>query len=419
MQTLLSLVAALLAFVSVARAATVHDVAHDLRTESRVDPIGIDAAQPELAWHIKAARRGYRQSAYQVLVASSLELLNTNQGDLWDSGKVDSAQSVHVPYAGAALGSRADCFWKVRVWDSASRVSAWSAPASWRMGLLTARDWTAQWITPSRWYAQPRMRAPGLIVRLGGWADVDLGARLPIDSIRLDFSDLTKAPKRFKILGADDLEFASPTVIVDRSAADYQPQGDGPQEFAVQGVSARRIRLWVIDPAAPDGGINRTVMTAPIDPATVLTATIRQMEVFSGGRNVALMRPTRERGTQWDAGHAAAMVDGMPSVGEGDAMPADACPVETAPLLRKAFTVSQSVKRATLYVAALGMADVTVNGRRVTDEVLGPPFTDYTKRVVYVTHDVSGLLKRGANVMPWAPISATVCTRLSSALNSS
>jgi len=395
MTQFLTFVAVLLAFVTVAPAATVRD----LRTDSQPDPISIDSAQPRFGWRIDADARGYRQSAYQILVASSPGLLQANRGDLWDSGKVDSAESVHVPYAGAPLRSRAECHWKVRIWDSNGRVSAWSSPATWRMGLLSASDWTAHWITPSRWYTQPRLRAPGLIVTPGGWADVDLGAVLPIDSIKLYFTDPARLPKRFKILGANDLEFEKPVVLVDRSAADYQAQGDGPQEFAVKGQRARRIRLWIIDPAARDGGIEQPVLTAPIEPDARRAVSIRQMEVIADGRNVALMRPTRERGTQWNGGHAAALVDGMPSAGDGDAVPADACPVETAPLLRKAFAISRPVKRVTLYVAALGMADVTVNGVRATDAVLGPPFTDYTQRVVYVTRDVSTLVKQGVNVI--------------------
>jgi alpha-L-rhamnosidase len=404
---LLSVAAALVvlvACVSIAPAAPAAAAApaatlRDLRTESLDYPFGIDAVQPDLNWRIDAAQRGYRQSAYQVLVASSPGLLRANHGDLWDSGKVASAESVHVHYAGAALKSRGDYYWKVRVWDTRGQASAWSAPAAWRMGLLTATDWSARWITASRWYTRPSLRAPGLIVTLGGWADVDLGLEQPIDSIKLYFSDSKRAPKRFKILGANDLEFTSPTVLVDRSATDYQPEADASAEFAVHGIRARRIRLWIIDPSSPDGGVDRAVLTAPIDPAGLRTAAIRQIEVFSNGRNVALMSPTRERGTQWNEGHAAAMVDGMPSAGDGDAAPADACPVETAPLLRKSFTVSQPVRRATLYVAALGMADVTINGRRVSDDELGPPFTDYSKRVVYVTRDVSALVKQGANAI--------------------
>lgn len=128
-------------------------------------------------------------------------------------------------------------------------------------------------------------------------------------------------------------------------------------------------------------------------------AVVRQMEVWSGGRNVALMRPTREYKTNWNNGHAVFLVDGMPSAGEDDHCPDDACPIPAAPLLRKTFQLDRDVKRATLHVAALGMADVTINGKRVGDEVDGPPFTDYTKRIVYVTHDVTSLLSHGENVV--------------------
>jgi len=392
---LVSFFAILISVAAAVPAATVRD----LRTDSQVNPINVDSAQPQLAWQIDSATRAYRQSVYQIIVSSSLELLNANHGDLWDSGKVASARSVQVTYGGVPLQSRTDCYWKVRVWDSHGRVSAWSSPAAWRMGLLSPSDWTAQWITPSRWYTRPSMRAPGLIVTPGGWADVDLGESLPIDSIKLYFSSFGKLPKRFKILGADDLEFLKPTVLVDRSAMDYQPAGDGPQEFAVNGLRARRIRLWVVDPTMRDGGVDQPVLAAPIDRDAAATVSIRQMEVFSHGRNVALMRPTRERGTQWNTGHAAAMVDGMPSAGTADSVPADACPIETAPLLRKTFKISLPIKRALLYVAALGMADVTVNGVRASEDVLGPPFTDYTKRVVYVARDVTALLEQGVNAV--------------------
>ena len=123
------------------------------------------------------------------------------------------------------------------------------------------------------------------------------------------------------------------------------------------------------------------------------------MEVMSGGKNVALMRPTREIGTQWDHGHAVFLVDGMPSANDGNECPPDACPTTAAPMLRKTFMLSKPVKHAMLYVAALGMADVTVNGQPVTDAVLGPPFTDYTKRVVYLTHDITARLTNGENVI--------------------
>ena len=63
------------------------------------------------------------------------------------------------------------------------------------------------------------------------------------------------------------------------------------------------------------------------------------MEVISGGKNVALMKPTRELGTQWYHGHAAFVVDGLPSTLAGDTCPPGACPTSAAPMLRKPFLV--------------------------------------------------------------------------------
>ncbi|HEU5397487.1 MAG TPA: family 78 glycoside hydrolase catalytic domain, partial [Verrucomicrobiae bacterium] len=117
-----------------------------LRCEYLVDPAGIDAVRPRLGWIITSARRGERQAAYQILVASSPRLLQNDVGDLWDTGKVPSDQTTQISYQGTALLSREGCWWKVRVWDQAGR-SGWSPAARWSMGLLDAKDWTAQWIS--------------------------------------------------------------------------------------------------------------------------------------------------------------------------------------------------------------------------------------------------------------------------------
>ena len=118
-----------------------------LRCESLIDPLGLDIAQPRLSWILPpSARRGLRQTAWHVLVASSPELLAKDQGDLWDSNRVESDASVHVRYAGASLLSRTRCFWKVRVWDDAGECSGWSNVAKWEMGLLESKDWQAEWI---------------------------------------------------------------------------------------------------------------------------------------------------------------------------------------------------------------------------------------------------------------------------------
>ncbi|MGC8641034.1 MAG: hypothetical protein ACP5XB_14305, partial [Isosphaeraceae bacterium] len=117
-----------------------------LRCEYLENPLGIDVEKPRLSWQLSPGPRGQRQTAYHILVASSLDKLRNDQGDLWDSGKVDSDQSVFVEYAGRPLTSGERCCWKARAWDKDGQPSPWSAPGLWSMGLLRPSDWTGQYI---------------------------------------------------------------------------------------------------------------------------------------------------------------------------------------------------------------------------------------------------------------------------------
>jgi alpha-L-rhamnosidase len=119
----------------------------NLRCEYLRDPSGIDATRPRLSWVIVSSRRGERQTAFQILAASSLKRLSQDNGDLWDSGKMETDESSQIEYAGQPLVSREDCFWKVRIWDRDGVAGGWSQPARWQMGLLQPADWSAQWIT--------------------------------------------------------------------------------------------------------------------------------------------------------------------------------------------------------------------------------------------------------------------------------
>jgi alpha-L-rhamnosidase len=118
----------------------------NLLCEYRVNPIGIDATPPRLSWTLQSGRRGARQTAYQVLVASNEETLGKDQGDLWDSGKIVSPSGTLQPFGGAALQSRQRCFWKVRVWNESDQPGPWSSVARWSMGLLNAADWQCSYI---------------------------------------------------------------------------------------------------------------------------------------------------------------------------------------------------------------------------------------------------------------------------------
>ena len=106
-----------------------------LRCENRVEPLGVEAAEPRFSWRLQAGpgERNKTQSAYQILVASTVANLAADTGDLWDSGKVSSSGSKAIRYAGPALASLQTAHWKVRAWDEADMPTAWSDPASWTM----------------------------------------------------------------------------------------------------------------------------------------------------------------------------------------------------------------------------------------------------------------------------------------------
>jgi alpha-L-rhamnosidase len=118
-----------------------------LRCEYRDNPMGIDATRPRLSWVVESRRRDERQTAYQVLVAGSEARLRAGRGDRWNSRKVASGETVHIPYDGQPLASGQECWWKVRCWDRDGRPSAYSPPARWTMGLLRPSDWKARWIS--------------------------------------------------------------------------------------------------------------------------------------------------------------------------------------------------------------------------------------------------------------------------------
>lgn len=140
-----------------------------LRCENRVDPLGVEAAAPRLCWQLRA-ETGKSQSAYQILVASSEASLAANTGDLWDSGKVLSDQSLHVAYAGKPLASRMHCHWKVRLWDEDGNRSAWSEPSQWTMGLLRQEDWQAKWIATG---AEPALTPQDAVVTKATYRTLD------------------------------------------------------------------------------------------------------------------------------------------------------------------------------------------------------------------------------------------------------
>ncbi|MBP1675840.1 MAG: nanB [Bacteroidetes bacterium] len=153
----------------------------DLKTEGMKNPLGIDVTTPRFSWKTEIpAANNVKQKAYQILVASSAEKLSRNEADIWNSGKVGSDSQLWIPFAGQALKSNQQYFWKVKVWTNKGE-SSWSETALWSMSLLEEVEWkSAQWIGLDK--AMP-------------WDDETYYSRLSVRYVRKEFP-VKKAVKR-------------------------------------------------------------------------------------------------------------------------------------------------------------------------------------------------------------------------------
>ncbi len=119
-----------------------------LQCENHKNPLGIETQHPHLSWQVTSSKMKGLQKACQIITGTDSLKIAKGTGDLWDSGKVLSGESINVLYSGKPLKSGTKYFWKVRIWDESNRVSQWSPIASWQMGLFSASDWKgAQWIS--------------------------------------------------------------------------------------------------------------------------------------------------------------------------------------------------------------------------------------------------------------------------------
>jgi len=131
--------------------------------ENLTNPVGLDVLQPRFSWQIISEERSVIQTAYELRVSNNTSSLENGKDLIWSTGKVNSDMSVHVPYTGQALQSGKKYYWQVRVWVNSGKVTRWSEPAFWQMGLLDPSDWKAKWIKAG--YEEDSLLRPSPILR--------------------------------------------------------------------------------------------------------------------------------------------------------------------------------------------------------------------------------------------------------------
>lgn len=369
-----------------------------LRCEYLENPLAIDVAKPRLSWMIEGQEprpetRNERQIAYRVLVASTPELLARDEGDLWDSGKVASDQSIQVEYSGKPLASRARCHWKVRVWTTTGEAA--SDPAFWSMGLLAPEDWSARWIGYDAAYAPPPdVAADDRLFNIQGLPWVQMpGGQAAVDTFfrkRIDLPADRKIRRAVFALYAYHFCEASINGTTIGEAAHWEATARLDAKKSLRpGANVLTLRVSHTDPYPP-AVIGRLViqfesgddMVVPVDPS------------WKASQSAAAgMERTNFDDSAWPA---AQRVDGQPW--RGPPAVADLARMP-APYLRKEFAVAQKVKRATVHVTALGTYELRLNGERVGRDVLAPGWTEFRKRVHYHTYDVTSQVAQGANAI--------------------
>jgi alpha-L-rhamnosidase len=368
-------------------------------------PLGIDVARPRLGWMIAGPGRGQRQTAYQVIVADSAEGLAADRGNLWDSGRVASPDSVQVEYAGKPLTSRTRCHWKVRVWDAQGQPSPWSAPAWWEMGLLDASDWKAQWVGRN-WPAAASVAAGAT-----GSASVLTGAQWiwypegnPAQAAPVGtryFRRVLRLPAGCQVRRATAYATADNQVAL---FANGQPRGGGGDFHAASVIDVTRD----LRPGENTLALAATNVGEAPNPAGAVAKVLIE---FNQGEPMVVATDGSWRAADtapagWekpgfsDAHWKPAQVLGPAGMAPwGEISIAQEDRRLPAPLLRREFEVSKDVHQARVYICGLGYYELHLNGNKQGDRVLDPALSDYDQRVYYVTYDVTAGLVRGRNAV--------------------
>jgi alpha-L-rhamnosidase len=380
----------------------------ELRVDNLKTPLGIDDQAPLFSWQVQDTARGARQTAYQVQVASSAELLRQGKADVWDSGRVESGQAVNVRYAGPAVVASMRYFWRVKVWGAAGKAYADSEVNWWETGLLAQDAWRAQWIgyeTPEEaavrkagaiWIANPDAKALDAEKKDEQHYAYRATATLekPVRSATLYAAaeDTVSAwVNGTQVLKADPLPAWKQMPWKKYVKADVTGSlTEGDNLIAIEDVH------YMVNPngmAMRDAPpLNATLYVEYKDGTTATFA--------SGTDWLTAIHPANgwiDKGfNDMDFKTAVAWVQSADS--EDDPLGRPWIP-DSVKSLRRTFDVSAPLKSARLYATALGAYEMFLNGKRVSDDVMAPGWTDYRERLKYQVYDVTTQLTQGANAI--------------------
>ncbi|MFJ9346640.1 family 78 glycoside hydrolase catalytic domain [Streptomyces sp. NPDC101237] len=349
--------------------------------ERRTLPLGVDAPHPCFGWTLDSAEPQQRQGGYRIQVSSTAG----GSGDLWDSGRVPSDRQVDIAYAGAPLKSLTRSFWRVRVWDTQGRASAWSAPAWFETGLLApATEWSADLVG----------RAPGRDLSGATWIwypEGDPASQAPVAtrSFRRTFTlDSAPAAATLIVTGDDtaDVWVNGTPVSSSRRVTDSWKTAATVDVTAQLRSGANTLAIASANTTPSPAGLI-AALTVAGGPTVVTDGTWRAHQDPPAG-----WQDPGYDDSAWPAARALATYGGGP-------WGSNVLVVGPAPMVRTSFEVRGPIASARLLTTALGLHETRLNGAKVGDDVLAPGWTDYAKRLQYKVFDVTARLRQGTNVL--------------------
>ncbi len=376
-----------------------------LRCEALTNPLAVAHPQPRLSWIVQSDERNQHQIAYQILAATHSELLDQNHGDLWDSGKVLSDETINIEYDGQVLDATQRCWWKVRVWDRYDNVSEWSETAVFAQA-LSPTDWQSDWIgfDQTRDLDLPPAPFTGANwIWLGGnktkqTAGIFVGTlTLPDDAVIIDSQMAIAVSGHYRFFWGmeqyvvSDDEMASWQRPYIRHMNERLHPGDN--HFLLVAEQAGDLPPGVL--------FKITVQTEDEQ-----TFTLVSDETWQAINDIPAQLPTinevstelwytPDRSQDWPACQIVADYGAAPwgiIHGVENFLPPPA-------YLRGNFTIAKPVRQATLYATAFGAYDLHLNGERVNHSYFDPGWTDYNIRLYYRAFDVFPLLQIGENAL--------------------
>ena len=366
--------------------------ATNLQCDAWQNPVGIDSTAPRLSWQLQSTLAGERaqaQTAFQILVASSINLLENNQGDLWDSGKFVSS-AISTNYSGTTLTSAQQVFWKLRVWDKNNQASAWSPAATWTMGLLSPSDWRGGWLVSSKnsnlslngcnwiWYPEgnPASSAPVATRYFRKCISIRSDSALASATLLLAADNSFVAFVNGTNIGqGSDYTVATPFTVTTQ----LQP---GTNTIAI---------------AASNGGTSPNA--AGLIGKLILnyadgSQTNIQMDTTWKAQN-SLQSNWQVSGFD-DSSWTNALVLGTFGIspwGTGVTLQTG------LPIFRRQFVVNPGLQYAVICICGLGQYELSANSAKVGDALLAPGWSKYDKTCLYDTFDLTSYLANGTNAI--------------------